>query len=454
MSTAASQIVLAETDVELTLLGSLFINAEEKAFETYAPSIESEWFGDPFARYLFDACSRINEAGNRLTAPTIMAALPLDLGGVTRGEFYARAVSSGLPVNAIGGLVATLKDRWARRSIMEMAQRASDASVTFEADPYDIASGCLLDLDRILEVRAEKVGSSLASATRALIADIENPNQQRGATTGMRILDNRLNGYRRGQLYVIAGRPGMGKSAFMCSSLRKTAESGTGVAIFSLEMTRQELAARMISDALNSTSAPFFGSILKGELSDDGRRQVYEAAEAIARVPMHIDDSARLTFAQIAAKSRRLKTEMEEAGVRLGVVCIDHMGLVTPSDRYAGNKVMETSEVSGRARALAKELDCCVILLCQLSRDVEKRDDKRPVMSDLRWSGEIEQDAHVIGFLYREAYYLQQDPDADVERLRDARWRMEFLIRKNRNGAPDDVRLFCSIAHSSIRDNE
>jgi replicative DNA helicase len=303
-------------------------------------------------------------------------------------------------------------------------------------------------------VKAEKVGGSLARATRNLIEDIESPNQQRGATTGIRILDVKLNGYRRGQLYVIAGRPGMGKSAFMCSSLRRTAGSGVGVAIFSLEMTEQEIAARMISDAMNSLKAPMFGTILKGELSDEQKAGVYTSAQDISLCPTHIDDSARLTFAQIAAKARRLKSEMEAAGVRLGVVCIDHMGLVTPSDRYAGNKVAEAGEVSGRARALAKELDCCVLLLCQLSREVEKRDDKRPVMSDLRWSGEIEQDAHVIGFLYREEYYLNMQADADFEKLRDARNKMEFLIRKNRNGATDDVRLWCSIAHSAIRDNE
>jgi replicative DNA helicase len=451
MSVAASQIVLAETDVELTLLGSLFLDPD--AFGRYAPAIKSEWFGDEFARYLFDACMRIHDAGNRLTPATVTAAMPLDLGGISRGEFYARACAAGLPDINIAGLVATLKDRWARRSLVNMAERSSAAAITFEADPYDIASGCLLDLDRILEVKAEKVGGSLLRATRALIADIENPDQQRGATTGIRILDVKLNGYRRGQLYVIAGRPGMGKSAFMCSSLRRTAASGAGVAIFSLEMTEQEIASRMISDAMDSLKAPSYGTILKGELSDEQKADVYNAAEDVAACPMHIDDSARLTFAQIAAKARRLKMEMAGAGVRLGVVCIDHMGLVTPSDRYAGNKVAEAGEVSGRARALAKELDCCVVLLCQLSREVEKRDDKRPVMSDLRWSGEIEQDAHVIGFLYREEYYLNQQADADFEALRDARNKMEFLIRKNRNGATDDVRLWCSIAHSSIRDN-
>lgn len=451
MSAAASKIELSEVDVELSLLGSLFVN--DNAFEQFAPAIKAEWFSDSFARYMFEACLKIVEAGHRLTPPTIMSAMPVDLGGITRGSFYASACAAGLPVLAIGGLVANLKDRWARRSLVDMAARATDSAQTFEADPYEIASGCLLDLDVLMEVKQEKAGGSLRQATHALFEAMSSPDAQRGATTGLHILDAKLNGYRRGQLYVIAGRPGMGKSAFMCSSLRRTASSGVGVAIFSLEMTREEIAARMISDAMDSTAAPHFGTLLKGEMREEHDRGAWDASELISSAPMHIDDSARLTFAQIAAKARRLKTEMQAAGVPLGVVCIDHMGLVTPSDRYAGNKVAEAGEVSGRARALAKELDCCVVLLCQLSRDVEKREDKRPVMSDLRWSGEIEQDAHVIGFLYREEYYLQQEADVDIDRLRDARWKMDFLIRKNRNGATDDVRLWCSIAHSSIRDN-
>lgn len=455
MSAAASQIVLTETDVELTLIGSFFADAD--TFDRYAHTVKPEWFADPFARYLFEACLRIHEAGNRLTTATVIAAMPLDLGGISRGAFYAQAVAAAVPGINIPSLVANLKDRWARRSLIGMAQRTTDAAVTFEADPYELASGCLLDLDSILEVKSERVGGSIGSAGRDLIADIENPDSQKGATAGVRILDAKLNGYRRGQLYVIAGRPGMGKSAYMCSSLRRTAAAGTGVAIFSLEMTRQEIAARMVSDAIQTVqghTAPKYGDILKANLNNEQKRSVYEAAQDLIQIPMHVDDSARLTFAQIAAKARRVKLEMAGAGVRLGVVCIDHMGLVTPSERYAGNKVAEAGEVSGRARALAKELDCCVVLLCQLSREVEKRDDKRPVMSDLRWSGEIEQDAHVIGFLYREEYYLNQQADADYEKLRDARWKMEFLIRKNRNGATDDVRLFCSIAHSSIGDNE
>jgi replicative DNA helicase len=450
MSAPAAKIELSEVDVELTLLGTLFVN--DGAFEQFAPLIKAEWFGDRLAQYLYSECLKIIEAGNRLSPPTIMAVLPQDLGGVSRGDFYASACSAGLPVNSIGGLVTTLKDRWARRSLMSMGHRAIEQAQQFEASPYTTASDCLSELDVLMEVQAAKSGVSLDQSMRDLFDDIRNPDSLRGATTGLRVLDNKLNGYRKGQLYVIAGRPGMGKSAFMCSSLRQTALSGVGVAIYSLEMTRQEISARMLSDHCNSTSAPKFGDIIKGNIGDHGDK-LAEGFEQIRHAPMHIDDSARLTFAEIAARARRLKSEMESYGLTLGVVCIDHMGLVTPSDRYAGNKVAEAGEVSGRARALAKELDCCVILLCQLSRDVEKRDDKRPVMSDLRWSGEIEQDAHVIGFLYREEYYLNQNPEADQFALREARWSMDFLIRKNRNGEPADVRLWCSIAHSSVRDN-
>lgn len=448
---AASKVELTEVDAETTLLGSLLLN--DGAFEQIAPAIKPDWFSDPAARYVFEQCSAIIESGARLSPPAIMARLPSEVGfGMSRGDFYARLCAAGLPTSMVGGLVATVKDRWARRKIAEMAGEAGASATSFEHDPYSIAGNCMAALDEIMEVQAQKSGSSLAEAGRQFFDDIQNPQLLHGDTTGLSILDKKMNGFRRGQLYVIAGRPGMGKSAVMCSMARRTALSGVGVMIFSLEMTRQEIFARMAADQMDWTGAPGFGDLLRGNLKGMEDR-VGEAYETLKAAPMHIDDSARLTFAEIAAKARRMKAEMAAYDIRLGVVWIDHMGLVTPSERYAGNKVAEAGEISGRARALAKELDCCVVLLSQLSREVEKRDDKRPVMSDLRWSGEIEQDAHVIGFLYREAYYLDQDAEADPSAIAAARWRIEFLIRKNRNGETADCRLWCSIAHSSVRDN-
>ncbi|MBK8085034.1 MAG: hypothetical protein IPK28_15090 [Devosia sp.] len=214
------------------------------------------------------------------------------------------------------------------------------------------------------------------------------------------------------QLYVIAGRPGMGKSAYACSSLRQTAEAGFGVGLFSLEMSRDEVSARCVSDAVASASSPFFGSILRGQWSDPEGDQIMTARERLRKLPLHVDASARLTMPEIAARARSLKARYQTAGSPLAVVAIDHMGLVEPDGRYSGNKVAETGQVSRAGKVLAKRAKSCVVMLCQLSREVEKRDDKRPSLADLRWSGDIEQDADVVLFLYREAYYLQNDPPA------------------------------------------
>lgn len=449
----ASEIVLAEVDVEVTLLGSLFPSDAAGPFSAVVDEIDPNWFSDPFCRYLFEAVRRVHQEGHRLSPQTIIAQLPEDCGGVPRAVFFARVCGQGMHPGAISGLVSTLKDRWARRSLLARADDIRDRAVLFSQDPYEIAADVILDLDTINAHRALKRGGTLDSSIDALKSALANPAGLHGATTGLLALDNKLNGYRAGQLYVIAGRPGMGKSAFMCSSLRRTAQSGAGVAIFSLEMTEEEIAARCLSDVLDDSFAPTFGSILRGQMSEADERALALASDSLAGLPLHVDASPRLTFSEIVGRSRKVQATLEAEGRHLDVLCIDHMGLVTPSDRYRGNKVAEAGEVSAQARALAKELNCCVVLLCQLSREVEKRDDKRPMMSDLRWSGEIEQDAHVIGFLYREAYYLAQDANADPFALQQARNRIEFLIRKNRNGETADIKLWCSIGHSSIRDD-
>lgn len=450
MVTVASEITLSEIDIEVTALGSLF--TAPGAFALMADEIKPDWFSDPFCRYMFEGALRIHQAGSRISPQALVATLPEDCGGIPRGTFYARVCASSVPANAIGGVVETLRDRWARRYLIESAGMLQARAKSFGEDPYAIAQDGVIDLDTINANRRGKHGGSLDTGMSALIASLDQPAALKGASTGIASIDAKLNGYKAGQLYVIAGRPGMGKSAFMCSSLRRTAEGNNGVAIFSLEMSEAEIAARCMSDALDSLHAPFYGNILKGTLGQNDRADLQMASDSLAGLPLYIEDSPRLTFSEIMGKARRFKADLEAKGTKLAVVCIDHMGLVTPSDRYRGNKVAEAGEVSAGARAMAKELDCCVILLCQLSREVEKRDDKKPQMSDLRWSGEIEQDAHVVAFLFREHYYLQNDPAADPWAVQEASHKMEFLIRKNRNGETSDVPLWCSIGHSSVRD--
>lgn len=447
----ATTIALGEIDVEITLLGSLFISPA--AMDLFADDIRAEWFSDPFCRYLFESAAALKANGHKLSPAAIVANMPIELPGLgTRQDFFARVCASGMPASSISGLTATLRDRWARRRLVEQAQDIKDRAVLFDQDPFEVAGDSILDLNTIAATRNAARAKTFDASVEALRASHREPERLRGATTGLLALDKKLNGYSRGQLYVIAGRPGMGKSAFMCSSLRRTAQSGKGVAIFSLEMTAQEIAARCLSDALDTVFEPTYGSILKGLYGEAAEADLTVAQDSLAGIPMLVDDSPRLTWQEIAGSARKAKAQFEASGIPFAVLCIDHMGLVTPSDRYRGNKVAEAGEVSAQARALAKELDCCVILLCQLSREVEKRDDKKPVMSDLRWSGEIEQDAHVVAFLYREAYYLQHQADVDPFRLSAAKHRLDFIISKNRNGETGEVPLWCSIGHSSVRD--
>jgi replicative DNA helicase len=450
MGQPAAQIVLSEIDVERALLGTFF--EHPAIFGELGSEVNPEWFSDPLARYMFDECRKLIQDGHTLTTPVVVSMLPEDCNGTPRGMFYANVRLAAASTDQLSAVIATLKDRWARRELLAAADAMKTDAVQFGADPYMIASDAVLTLDTINASRADRKAGTLDSAAASLIASLAQPKGLRGPSTGLLAIDKKLNGYKAGQLYVIAGRPGMGKSAFVCSSLRRTAEMGYGVAMFSLEMTEEEIAARCISDMADRVSGPAYGDILKGMMVQPDHDTVIEVAETLSHIPLYIDASPRLTISEITARSRQAKAKLEAEGRFLAVVCIDHMGLVTPSERYRGNKVAEASEVSAMARALAKELDCCVVLLCQLSREVEKRDDRRPIMSDLRWSGEIEQDAHVVAFLYRESYYLAQDPSADPYKIQDARFKLEFLIRKNRNGETGDVPLWCSIAHSSVRD--
>jgi len=447
MTTLAANIALDEVDNEISLLGTLLMAPE--VFPAVCGRVRPEWFSDGLLRYMFETACGIVGDGSRLSPQPIIAALPADCGAIRREDLYARVCGAAMPVSSLGGMIAVAKDRWARRELLARADDIRARAVMTNENPFDLATDLVLGLD---QVNADRTESRIKTLDDAMATLDDAPAKRRGATTGLLALDKKLNGYVPGQLYVIAGRPGMGKSAFMCSSLRRTAQYGKGVAIFSLEMTAEEISARCLSDSLDSTAAPMFGAILNDQMSADQKDMLVLGKDSLAGLPLYIEDEARLTFTQIIAKAREVKAKLNAAGFPLSVVCIDHMGLVTPSNRYAGNKVAEAGEVSGQARALAKELDCCVVLLCQLSREVEKRDDKRPVMSDLRWSGEIEQDAHVIGFLYREAYYLAQDANADPYKVSEVRNRLEFLIRKNRNGETADVSLWCSIGHSMIRD--
>lgn len=447
-----TNIPLSEPEIELQLIGSLLTYPE--ASMAICDQIDPEWFGADDVRRWFISIKDFQSKGHRLTPQVAVSMVPLEIckDGVTQGEIFAHACAQAVSANYLSGLIETIKDRWARRELLANADYVRNHVHDQNTDPFDLAADSIGFLDTVNAGQGEIDAGQVGSVVDDVIHNSCRPDHARGATTGIRALDQSFNGYMRRKLYVVAGRPGMGKSAFMCSSLRRTAAGGHGVAIFSLEMDQQEIAARCLSDSLQSIMAPTFSSILRGTVSGSDAQMLREAQGALSDLPMYIDATPALTFSQIAGRARRQKAIFEAQGLPLSVIAIDHFGLVKPSNRYHGNKVAEAGEISMLAKALAKELDCAVVLLCQLSRRVEQRENKRPVLDDLRWTGDIEQDADLVAFLYRENYYLRFDPDPDPDQLSATQNKIEILIRKNRQGATEDVALWCSIAHSSIGD--
>lgn len=298
----------------------------------------------------------------------------------------------------------------------------------------------------------------------AILAALEDmhADAEKIITTGLTDLDDVLGGWPRGELVIVAGRPGMGKSAFTVSSVARAARSGLGAVVFSLEMTRKQMGARLAADlAYVATDRICYEDI--GKKRVNGQRQVSrleDAAELASAI--RIEEQRGVTVSEIAAKCRRIANELDSYGRRLDVVFVDHIGLVKASSRYAGIRHREVAEVTDGLATLAKELDCAVVGLCQLNRGVEGRESKRPGLSDLRDSGAIEEDASAVVFLYREAYYLQMQGKRDEhedEMRRQALLeanenRLELVVAKNRNGRTGLVTAFCDIGANAIRNLE
>jgi replicative DNA helicase len=285
------------------------------------------------------------------------------------------------------------------------------------------------------------------------------------ATTGFDDLNNTIGAWKRGRLYIIAGRPGMGKSTFGLAAMLRTAQAGHGAIMFALEMSRDELVHMALANLAWEREARIEYRDLSPEVAhipgyEERFRRAYAAQGRLAELPFYISDRGGITVAQIRAEAQSIAQRLAARGKRLEVICVDHLGLIKPETTYAGNKTAETEQISSALKVLAKEMDVAVIAMSQLSRQVEGRVDKRPNLSDLRWSGSIEQNADVVGFVYREAYYLtkkEEDYDKEAERekrLKECRNKIELLVEKNRAGPTGSIELYCDIGCAVVRNME
>ncbi|WP_460452601.1 replicative DNA helicase, partial [Alsobacter sp. SYSU BS001988] len=262
-------------------------------------------------------------------------------------------------------------------------------------------------------------------------------------------------GFYPGQLVILAGRPGMGKTT-LALAIALNAARENGVFCCSLEMSAEELAERALAALAfdgRRTALTYRRIAEAASLSNDEVERLHHAKGRMANLHLQIEQQPGMTLGQVSARARQWKARCERAGAQLRLIVVDHIGLVRPSTRYAGNRVNEVSEISGGLKALAKELGCTVMALSQLSREVERRDDKRPVLSDLRDSGSIEQDADVVIAAYREGYYLERLPNLTPEqeqRLFDAQDQIEIEVLKQRQGPTGRFQLFASLPCNAV----
>lgn len=300
--------------------------------------------------------------------------------------------------------------------ISQTSEGTSDAASMLdiaEQSIYDIRNGEIRGLSRLDSILID-VFDRLQEISG------ENKEEFRSLSSGFRQLDEITNGLNNSDLIIVAARPAVGKSAFVINTaVNACKRSGKAAAIFSLEMAKEQIASRMLSsEALVNNN-----TLRSGNISGDEWVRLVESTDTLAKLPIYIDDGAGLTVPQMKAKLRRVND--------LGLVVIDYLQLMESPNKHT-SRVNEVSEITRQLKLMAKELNVPVIACSQLSRNAEKRDDKRPLLSDLRESGSIEQDADIIEFLYRDAYY-----DATVENLNAA----ECIVAKNRHGQTSTVHL-------------
>jgi replicative DNA helicase len=323
------------------------------------------------------------------------------------------------------------------RSILRKLVSASDEIATNAFNPQGKA------IDRILDEAEQKIfnigeeGSRMKQGFQSmdtLVVELldrvqemaDNPNDITGVPTGFYDLDRMTSGLQSGDLVVLAARPSMGKTAFAINIAEHVAlNEGLPVAVFSMEMGASQLAVRVVG----SIGRIDQGHLRTGKLNDDEWPRLTEAIEKLRTVSLHIDETPGLTPSELRANARRLSRQCG----KLGLIVVDYLQLMSGSGGSGGdNRATELGEISRGLKMLAKELQCPVIALSQLNRSVEQRTDKRPMMSDLRESGAIEQDADIIMFIYRDDYYNKDSKDPGVA---------EIIIGKQRNGPTGTVRL-------------
>ena len=376
--------------------------------------------------------------------------------------YFAKLIGESTAPSLAIDCVATLKEFTARRQLKMLASIIADDAQHLGAPVRDTSLKSIEYLDEITaKLRGSRKSSSkIGVAAHALIEKLRAGKSEDLITTGFLGLDSMLGGWHRGELAIVAARPSMGKTTFMLSALRQACAKGVCSAFFSLEMRTEAVMQRMFSDIVWNRDTPIhYVRIANFDLKDFEIERLSGYCDRFDDLPLIIDDQPQLSVAEIGVRVRRAKQAFEREGKRLDVVCIDHLGKISSSGRYEGQLVNETGEKTNELAALARETDVAMVVIHQLNRESEYRRENTPVLSDLRDSGNVEQDADVVCFVYRESYTAErtkfnddEDETKRLEIIEATRNDMDIIVAKNRNGPCGTVELFVDMPSNAVRD--
>jgi replicative DNA helicase len=448
-------------DAEQALLGAILVNND--AYYRVSDFLEPQHFHEDVHRRIFEVATTLIRAGKLATPITLKTFLgDQDLGGLTIPQYLARLAAEATTVINAEAYGRTIYDLAIRRRLItigeEMVNTAYDAPV--ETSPRDQIEETERRLYELAETGRydggfQRFADALTHAIDMAAAAYKREGKLSGIATSLADLDRMMGGLQSSDLVILAGRPGMGKTALATNIAFNIAKAYEGekqpdgtiktvnggiVGFFSLEMSAEQLATRIIAE---QSGVPSY-KIRRGDMREDDFYKITEAARAMQSIPFYIDQTGGISIAQLAARARRLKRQRG-----LDMLVVDYLQLLSGASKKGENRVQELTEITTGLKALAKELNVPVLALSQLSRQVESRDDKRPQLSDLRESGSIEQDADVVIFVFREEYYLKnKEPKPGTEEyfkwqtaMDQVHGKAEVIIGKQRHGPTGTVQL-------------
>ena len=420
---------------EQAVLGSLFISPDKLI--TIREFIEADDFYKHSHKVIFQAMITLSDRNEAIDAATVRSILA-DQGDLQNigGLSYIAELVSSVPTSANADYYAKIvAEKAMLRNIISRLTDSVNLAYNGETTSEDILAKAEQALIQINEHSNRTGFRKISDVLKVNYENLEIRSQQKGDVTGLptgfRDLDKITTGLHPDQLIILAARPAVGKTAFVLNIAQNVGtKQNKPVAIFSLEMGAESLVDRMLAaEGLVDSHA-----LRTGQLTEQDWNNVTIAQGALAEAPIYIDDTPGIKITEIRARSRKLAQEVEGG---LGLIVIDYLQLITGT--RPENRQQEVSEISRQLKILAKELKVPVIALSQLSRGVEQRQDKRPVLSDIRESGSIEQDADIVAFLYRDDYYRRDTDEENDDAVEDNT--IEVILEKNRAGARGTVKL-------------